>query len=147
MEHSITISLEFSFRGNTFKPSQRIDIDTLLELQKNDEALHDLLAHSMGLDHYTYEHDVMLVEEIIFSDASGLIAEHMHEGKPDLDALAVAWQEQQMLDELQAIAARCMQIDDIARQPGLRSALIAAFQAGRNAAKIEHQPIIPSAFR
>ena len=61
MSDQITIGLEFSFRGETFTPSLRIGLNELVKRAHDETGLHDLLAHSMGLDAYTYQYDVLLM--------------------------------------------------------------------------------------
>ncbi|MFQ5346102.1 MAG: hypothetical protein ACE5DZ_09135, partial [Mariprofundus sp.] len=54
-ESNVTVSLQFDFRGKTFTPATRINLDALMHKQGDLHNLYDMLAASLGLDCYSYE--------------------------------------------------------------------------------------------
>ncbi len=143
-EQSVTASLQFDFRGETFRPSIRVDIDRMMQREGDISTLYDMLAASIGMDRYRHEYDVMILEPIRFSDPVGLIANFIHDGALDFDAFADAWQQQRVLGLLRPIAAARFGIEDLDQHPALRDALLESYRAGLAAARSRRESPPPS---
>jgi len=128
-------SLQFDFRGQTFRPTIKVDMDALMQRQEDIHHLYDRLAASIGLDAYRHEYDVMVLETICFSEPSGLVGNFITDGCLDFDAFAEAWLQQQVLNTLQPIARKHLGIENLEHHPDLRNALIESYHAGHNANK------------
>ncbi len=132
MDNSIKASLSFYFKGEHFEPSAVIDLDRYFQLQKDMGFIYDMLAKSMGLDEYRHEYDVMRCEDISFSDATGIAADFVCDGRLDWDRLEKAWQEQQDFMVLTPIANKFFNVENLKDDPKLAAALLAAYRAGQN---------------
>jgi hypothetical protein len=77
---------------------------------------------------------MMQAEEILFSDAKGLVAEHVNDGLFDREAFASAWSESFVMKQLQQIAKKNLSIEDLQQQPELKNALLEAYNLGRKPA-------------
>ncbi len=130
---SITASLQFDFRGQTFKPSITVDLDALMQRQGDLNDLHDMLASSIGLDPYRHEYDVMLMHEITFSEPSGLVTDFFMDGRLNFDGFAEAWQKQKALRALEPIARKHLGIIDLDQHPDIRNALLESYRSGQMA--------------
>ena len=130
MTNRITISVDFYFKGKKLNPSVELDIDQYMQSTGKLPALYPLLARSINIDPYSYEYEMMEAETIVFSNASGLIAQYVTDGVLDFEAFKIAWTEAQALEKLQKIAQQHMSVDDIMQQPGLKNALLEAYQLG-----------------
>jgi len=131
MKNSIQASLEFDFRGERFSPCVTVDLDTFMVRQDHLDRLYDMLATSIGLDVYRYEYDVMIMEEITFSEPTGIACEFTCDGKFDFDGFLVKWTRQQIIDSIQPIAEKHLNISDISKHPDIQEALIECYQKGQ----------------
>jgi len=129
MKNQITVSLPFSFRGETFNPKCTIDLDEHMRLDST-YSLYTHLASENGIDPYSYEHDVMMMGTLEFEDAEGIAAEFIHDGIFDIEGFRARWHERELHKQIQGIAARCMGIDQISEHDGLEKALFEAYQLG-----------------
>jgi len=132
MTNRITISVDFYFKGKKLNPSVELDIDQYMQSTGKLPATYPLLARSIDIGPYSYEYEMMEAETIVFSNASGLIAQYVTDGKLDFEAFKTAWAETQTLEKLQQIAQQHLSVDDIMQQPDLKSALLQAYQLGAN---------------
>ena len=130
MTNRITISVDFYFKGKKLNPSVELDIDQYMQSTGKLPAMYPLLARSINIDPYSYEYEMMEAETIVFSNASGLIAQYVTDGVLDFETFKIAWAEAQALEKLQKIAQQHMSVDDIMQQPGLKNALLEAYQLG-----------------
>jgi len=130
-KNSITVSLQFDFRGQTFKPSITVDLDALMQKQGDLNGLHDMLAASIGLDCYRHEYDVMLMHEITFSEPSGPVSDFVMDGQLNFDGFVETWQKQKALCALDPIARKHLGIVDLDQHPDIRNALLESYRLGQ----------------
>ena len=130
MTNRITISVDFYFKGKKLNPSVELDIDQYMQSTGKLPALYPLLARSINIDPYSYEYEMMEAETIVFSNASGLIAQYVVDGALDFDAFKIAWEEAKTLEKLQQVAQQHLSVDDITQQPDLKNALLQAYKLG-----------------
>lgn len=131
MKNSIKASIEFHFKGELNSASATIDLDQLMERQVDLSTLHHMLATEAKIDQYSYQYEMLMAEEIRFSDAQGLVADFVADGRLDNAGFRQAWHEQKMLEQLQAIAQEHLAVDDLENKPELQKALVAAFKLGK----------------
>jgi hypothetical protein len=130
MNSKLTATIRFCFKGQTHEPSIEI---TLVEYMKNPENYPDIcmmIARANDFDMYSYEYEMMQAENITFSDASGLVADFINDGTLDFSAFELAWQEKNILNQIQDIAKNILSIDDLEQQPEIKQALISAYKSG-----------------
>ena len=125
--------MEFYFKGEKYSPSTRIDLDRMMETRGELPPLVTLLARENGIDLYSYQYEVMEMEEIHFSEVEGFVADFIHDGVLDFEGFAEKWREEKVLTDLAGIARRCMGVEDLSDQPELKSALLEAYQQGQKA--------------
>lgn len=131
MRNYISISVEFYFKGKKFSPSMVIDLNAYVQSDNDFNSLYPMLANSNNIDLYSYEYEVMLSEELIFSDANGLADTYLEDGKFDLTAFEQALHDESLTDVISKIASDHLSIDDLSSQPDLKAALLEAFKLGR----------------
>lgn len=137
MKNNIVVSVEFSFKGKKYSPSMVVSLDEHIQsggglTGGKLDALYPLLATSNAIDHYSYEYEIMLAEDLAFSDATGLAANFLEEGKFDLAAFKQALQEETIAEALSKIAKDHLSVDDLSSQPGLKAALLKAYKLGQS---------------
>ena len=131
MKNSVQATLEFDFRGERFTPGITVDLDSIMIREAHLEKLYDMLATSIGLDPYRYEYDVLVMQEITFSNPTGLACDFICDGKFDFDNFAKSWAEQHIIELIQPIAEKHLNIPDLSKHTDIQSALIACYQAGQ----------------
>lgn len=108
-----------------------VNLDAHIQTDTGFEAFYPLLATSNDIDLYSYEYEIMLAEDLVFSDATGLAASYLEEGKFYLDAFKQAFQDESITEVLSIIAKDHLSVDDLSSQPELKIALIEAFKLGQ----------------
>jgi hypothetical protein len=129
-KNTITASIEFHYQGELYSAAETIDLDQIMQAQSALPSLHHLLAVKMGVGQYSYQYEMLLAEEITFRDAQGIAAQYLQGAHFDITGFEVAWRENKILVQLQTIASRLLDVDDIEQQPALKSALLEAYRAG-----------------
>ncbi len=144
MQNSITISIPFSFKGETFTPSTRIDLDLLMRNnrlnsidQKNNlpASIYPLLATSIHLDTYSYAYEVMLAGHVLYSKPTGIAINHFTQGNFDYQSFYKEWLDETIVTIVQEIADKYLSVTNLAEQLPLKEALLAAFLAGEKSVK------------
>jgi len=141
MSNSITVNITFSFKGETFHPSTKIDLDVLMKnVQEDDQEMkqetvlapiYPLLAASINIDTYSYAYEIMQAGDAVYSDATGIAINHLQDGKFDYQSFRQEWLNNEHLGVVQAIADKHLSDTDLEQQPQFRDALLEAFEAGR----------------
>ena len=133
MKNTVNASVEFHYRGELYSSSVTIDLDSLMESQTTLTSFHHVLAKEANIDSYSYQYEMLLAEEVIFKDAQGIAAQHVHNGQLDVAGFELAWRENNRQEKLQSIAKNLLEIDDLEQHPALNTALQEAFNAGKEA--------------
>jgi len=139
MKNRITISLPFSFKGQDFNPTCTVDLDEQMRQNGELPCLYTHLAAEAGISPYSYEHDVMMMGEMVFDHAEGLAAAYVADGEFDAEAFEQAWHQQKRYDDLASIARRRMEVASLDDVPELKETLLEAFELGREAGRAERQ--------
>lgn len=131
MKNTIVISAEFFFKGEKLSPSMMIDLDAHIRSENSLAAFYPLLAKSNNIDLYSYEYEILLAENLIFSEAMGLAAPFLDNGVFDIDAFELALQDKNIIETVSTVAKTILSIDDLDTQPVLKTALIEAYKLGQ----------------
>jgi len=131
MKNSITISVEFYFKGEKLSPSMVIDLDEHIKEKKTAESFAPLLANSNNMDLYSYEYEMLLAEEFVFSNAQGLAKDFLENGRFDFEGFEQCLYNKNISETISNIAKSYLDIDDLSTQPKLESALLEAFKMGQ----------------
>lgn len=108
-----------------------IDLDTDIQTKGGFDSLYPLLANSNNIDLYSYEYEMMLAEELIFSGATGLAEAFLEDGKFDLAGFQQAVHDEGVTQVLSEIASTHLSVDDLSSQPDLKAALLEAYKLGQ----------------
>ncbi len=133
MKNRVVAGVEFYYKGERYTPSVRIDLDRLMEQTGGLPSLYSLIARENGIDLYSYQYEVMQVEDIRFSEMEGFVADFIHNGELDVQGFVDKWRDEKLAADLAAIAQRCMGVEDLAQQPKLADALKEAYLLGQRA--------------
>ena len=130
MKNSIRVSLEFSFRGETYSPSAVIDLDSI-DGSEGAPNWHAILATFNNIDTYSYAYEVMEASELNFSDSTGTATRYVADGHFDFDGFIKARSQAQIVAPLQDIAKQTLGIDNLENEPRIKQALLQAFELGK----------------
>ncbi len=140
MPNTITISITFSFKGETFTPSAQIDLDHLMEKMSPDEdisqenilgSIYPLLASSIQIDTYSYAYEVMQAGSAHYSEPTGMAGEFLTDGQFDFQAFRQRWLDNKNVLIVQQIAQKYLSVSDLDAQPALKNALLEALALGQ----------------
>jgi hypothetical protein len=132
MSNKITANVEFYFKGKAFTPNAELELDKIMQQQGAIPELHQYLATLNNIDTYSYEYEMMLAEDIRFSDAQGDASQFLHDNKFDQVAFQQHWHEQNLLQQLAPILKQQLDIDDIEAEPALKSVLLTTYHLAKN---------------
>ena len=108
-----------------------IDLGAHIQTEGGIDSLYPLLASHNNIDLYSYEYEMMLAEDLVFSDATGLAETFLEDGKFDLVAFELALNEESITEAISEIARTHLSVDDLSSQPDLKAALLEAFKLGQ----------------
>ncbi len=134
MDNFVTASVEFYFKGEKIFASIELDLNTHTLQSDALPHIYLKLAQSVSIGIHSYEFEMMQAETILFSNAKGMVADHVTDGRLDINAFFCARQQHCSIEKLSLIAKNNMAIEDLATQPGLKQALLDAYQLGLNEA-------------
>jgi len=125
MKNSIKAAVFFSFKGENLSPSTHIDLDELLSKGENLKLIHSMIARG-EIDPYSYAYEVMQMNEVNYSQATGAAEKYLNNGNFDFEAFKQDWLNQRNLKIVENIAQDYMNIDQLDQHPELQNALMAA---------------------
>lgn len=131
MKNIVTATIKFSFKGENHNSSLTLDLNDYMRTSGIFPELRPLIAKENNFDLYSYEYEMMQAEEIIFSDAQGLVEKFIENGTLDIDAFVAAYIEDKVLEKLVLITERHMLINNLSEHPELKQALLEAYQLGK----------------
>jgi hypothetical protein len=134
--NALTITLPFSFKGKTFEPNCRINLDELME-KGSIPCLYTHLANENHINIHSHEYDVMMMSEMEFSDVTGMATRFIHDGKFDIEGFESEWKEKKLDSQLQQIVNRHVNQADVEQHPRLKQMLTEAYRLGRESTGIE----------
>ncbi|MDC9724959.1 MAG: hypothetical protein PSN44_03430 [Gammaproteobacteria bacterium] len=130
--NKVTARIEFSFKGEEHKPSVILDLDEMMQKHHGIPPLHQYLATLHNIDSYSYEYEMLLAEEVQFSDAEGFAESFVTNNHFDQTAFEQYWLEQEVLKKLAPTIKQQLDIEDINQHPALKSVILSAYKMGSN---------------
>lgn len=132
MANKITASITFHFKGEIFTSSLELDLDELMQRYNGLPPLHETLATENNIDSYSYQYEMLLGEDIQFSNAKGDAVSFLNDGQFNQIEYEHFWFQKNILNHLQQILLTELDIDEIEQHPKLIQAMLAAFEYGRD---------------
>jgi len=130
MSNLVKASVVFCYKGETLSPSITIELDEYLQVSSTLPDLYPIIAKANNHDLYSYEFEMMQAQRIVFSDASGMVAEFVTDGLLDIEAFVQAWKESKVLQKLAVVAKDKLSIDNLNDEPDIKQALLDAYGLG-----------------
>jgi hypothetical protein len=123
--------LALSFKGETYDLDSVIDLDECFGEPGAAPNFHQLLARTAGIDPYSYLYEVLEAHEIAFSDATGIAQRSCRDGGFDWTQYERDRREERDWQLVRAIAEKIMTARNLDADPELKTALLAAYRAGK----------------
>jgi len=131
MSDRVTLTIRYSFRGETHAPSVTLDLD---QAMRNDGKLPDFLlalAKANDIDPYSYDYEMLPFGEFSYSDAEGLAADCIDGDRFDREAFEQRWREREVFEAVAKIAREHLGIERLEPDSAEARALLAAVEYGR----------------
>lgn len=132
MKNTITLTIPFSFKGEEFAPSSKIDLDTFCQQDSSLDVLYHMVATENKIDNFSYQYEVLQASELQFSDAIGIAKNHLSNGTFNMEGFKKDLNEVQVLNIVQEIASEAMGIENLSEHKELKLALQQAYKAGKD---------------
>jgi len=129
--NTVRARVTLSFKGETYELDSVIDLDGCVGEPGEAPNFHQLLAQAAGIDPYSYLYEVLESHEIEFSDATGAAARSCRDGRFDWTQFEQDRREERDWQAVRAIVERIMGARDWDADPALKTALLAAYRAGK----------------
>lgn len=123
--------LDFSFKGEPYELDTTLDLDRCSAEPGEEPNFHLLLAKAGGIDPYSYLYEVLESHKIEFSEATGVAALCCRDGQFDWPEFERLRQEEQDMKVVRGIAERTLGVGDLDELADLKTALLAAYRAGK----------------
>lgn len=124
--NSLTASVCFDFQGKSYNIDSEIQIDAIINHQDFYNSIYLALAKIGEIGLYTYEFEIMMDQDIIFSNASGCVVGCIENGKLNLNLLRKNHQLIKINPQIEKL------IDEYKKNNDLKQALIQAYMLGIN---------------
>ncbi len=128
--NSVVLRTAFDFKGKHFTPSASLDLDQFFRSGNDMDYCYTMLAQANDIGLYSYELEVMMCNELVFSEPTGWAVGHVENGRADWEALEHAWRNQACLLEAAEIASKHFNIENLDEHPRLAAALMDAYRLG-----------------
>ncbi|NOR51064.1 MAG: hypothetical protein GQ470_00450 [Gammaproteobacteria bacterium] len=135
MSNSIVATIPFDFKGVHHTPSTRIDLDEFISGEKVLTSIYTMVAVQNQVGAYSYEHEVLLSSDIIFSQPEGIAEQFFDDGNFDMEGFRQAYHQQRILHDIGLIAREHLDVDDLEQNPDLKQALLEAYRCGSETLK------------
>ena len=126
--NTVTATIEFDYQGKHYDLKTVIDIDHMIHHDDFFNSVYISIARANDIDAYSYQLEVMLDQEIIFSNEKGCVVECVSNGNLDLDLLKENHQKTECLPKVELIMAQHIPKDQHSEE--ITKALAAAYLMG-----------------
>jgi len=133
--NTLRIQLEFSFKGETRTLDEVFDLGQITVEPSGLPDFHRLLARKAGIDPISYLYEVLESHDLHFSAATGLAADHCHNGQFDWHGFDQARIEGGDWERILVIVQGKIAPHELETSPALKAALLAVYRAGRASAR------------
>ncbi len=130
MKNTIKITIPFSFKGEENTPYAIIDLDDYIKGNDCFGHAFNLVVQKNNINRYSYEYEVLETSLKIFSDPTGIAGDFLSGQSFDLKGFKQLQVERVTFQKLQAIASKCLNMDDLDSHPEIKHALMEAYKAG-----------------
>lgn len=125
--NTITAEVSFDYQGKHYHLTSIINIDKIINHENIFQSIYLQLAKENNIGLYSYQLEIMMDQEIVFSNPSKTIKPYFNNNELDIQKLKLEYKTIPM-DKLNDIAKEILNIDDLSKHIDIKNALIKAYQ-------------------
>ncbi len=130
--NTIIVTIPFSFRGEDYTPSLKVDLNDFAKKDVDASVLFRLVAIENSIDTYSYQYEVLESSHIRYSQATGAACQFLNNEEFDFEGFKACIKQTGVTDILADIANKTLKISDLDKHIAIQNALLQAFVAGQN---------------
>jgi hypothetical protein len=125
MNNTVTANVNFDYQGKNYDLWCKVNIDNVINHENFFNTIYLLLAKTNDIDLYSYQLEVMMDQDIVFSDENGCVQGCVNQGNLNLTLLKSNHEKVICLPMIEKIATRFATDNDITQ------ALVDAYVLGK----------------
>ncbi len=111
--NTLTATIEFDFKGESYALSSEIEVDRIISHEDFYKFIYIDIVQNNNIGLHTYELEIIMDQNIIFSDANGYVEGCIANGKLDLVKLKENQRKSECLSKIKVIAEQFKSNNDI----------------------------------
>ena len=133
MKHSLHASLSFDYQGKSFALQSLINIKNIVTHEDFYRSVYLQLAQEHNIDQYSYQLEVMMDQNIHFSDAKGCAEGCIDNQSLNLDLLRKNYEQVVCLERIEIVSLKYLNSSEMTQS--VKQALIEAYQLGKTSSQ------------
>tara|TARA_B110000914_G_C15460744_1_gene445731 strand:+ start:723 stop:1133 length:411 start_codon:yes stop_codon:yes gene_type:complete len=133
MKHSLHASLSFDYQGKSFALQSLINIKNIVTHEDFYRSVYLQLAQEHNIDQYSYQLEVMMDQNIHFSDAKGCAEGCIDNQSLNLDLLRKNYEQVLCLERIEIVSLKYLNSSEMTQS--VKQALIEAYQLGKTSSQ------------
>ncbi|HAD99042.1 MAG TPA: hypothetical protein DCG46_02615 [Gammaproteobacteria bacterium] len=127
--NTVTATIEFDYQGQHYDLKTVIDIDHIIHHEDFFNSVYTSIARANDIGTYSYQLEVMLDQEINFSNEKGCVVGCVNNGNLNLDLLRESYQKAECVPKVELIMHKHFTKDQYSEQ--IIQALMEAYLEGK----------------
>ena len=127
--NTVTATIEFDYQGQHYDLKTVIDIDHIIHHEDFFNSVYTSIARANDIGTYSYQLEVMLDQEINFSNEKGCVVGCVNNGNLNLDLLRESYQKAECVPKVELIMHKQFTKDQYSEQ--IIQALMEAYLEGK----------------
>jgi len=127
--NSLLASLSFDYQGKSYALQSSVNVAKIISHEDFYQSVYLQLAQENDIDLYSYQLEVMMDQDIHFSNATGCAEGCIESRELNLELLRDQYEKLLCSERLEVIALKCLSPSEMTAS--VKKALIEAYQLGR----------------
>jgi hypothetical protein len=128
-KHSLLASLSFDYQGKSHALQSVINIENVISHEDFYQSVYLQIAQEYGIDLYSYQLEIMMDQDIQFSEAKGCAEGCIDNQSLNLELLRQRYDHVLCLEQIEVVASKHLNSTEMTK--GVKKALIEAYQLGK----------------
>ena len=127
--NQVTASISFDYKGQNFLLKNQINIDNIISHDDFFNSVYVFIAQENNIDLYSYQFEIMIDQNIVFSNEKGCATGCVINGDLDINMLRDKYQISEYLSKIDSIIRK--NIPQEKRSKEVKKAMIEAYLLGK----------------
>jgi hypothetical protein len=128
-KHSLLASLSFDYQGKSHALQSVINIENVISHEDFYQSVYLQIAQECGIDLYSYQLEIMMDQDIQFSEAKGCAEGCIDNQSLNLELLRQRYDHVLCLEQIEVVVSKHLNSTEMTK--GVKKALIEAYQLGK----------------